>query len=363
MALILYWIIPYSVHRRLYAVNLNLEHFEASFNRLARCKSTTSTNMVLEVFSKHLDTKRHWFVLDSSVCESQPLKFYQNELFKLFQDEVKSLHMNELCDQNGDQIPKPRGRSDGKVYVGSTFAVIAGHLRRKCPSESNLLKSAWFEAIKNMMNGQSLASDVSAYVSTPTLNSSTSSSSSYSSGFSSLSSSRESGVQEIEEDDDRESLPRKRKHKILAPKELAPLFTSSPANESFRDIEEGKCQTPYKRRKIREKATSILSEIHEICTANREDLSTVIARCCLIERRDDFPTQKLIHDVFIEVENKLGVSKTFEKLVPDHLWTKKLKEMTVPDWQQLLFKLEVPISDDSWQTLLNRTHLGKGGVS
>ena len=37
--------------------------------------------------------------------------------------------------------------------------------------------------------------------------------------------------------------------------------------------------------------------------------------------------------------------------------------MAVPDWQLLLSKLEARISDDGWQMLLNRTQLGKSGVS
>ena len=37
--------------------------------------------------------------------------------------------------------------------------------------------------------------------------------------------------------------------------------------------------------------------------------------------------------------------------------------IAVPDWQLLVCKLEARISDDGWQMLLNRTQLGKSGVS
>jgi hypothetical protein len=65
----------------------------------------------------------------------------------------------------------------------------------------------------------------------------------------------------------------------------------------------------------------------------------------------------------LEVENELGVNKTFQELIPTELLQKKVEKMTVPDWQLLLLKFEVPISDEGWQNILNRTHLGKGGVS
>lgn len=53
----------------------------------------------------------------------------------------------------------------------------------------------------------------------------------------------------------------------------------------------------------------------------------------------------------------------FDKLVPDGLWDKRVEMMSVPDWMFLLCKLESKISDDGWQMLLNRSTLGKSGVS
>ena len=67
--------------------------------------------------------------------------------------------------------------------------------------------------------------------------------------------------------------------------------------------------------------------------------------------------------MFSEVANELGVRKAFCELVPEELWNQRVQMMTVPDWMLLLCKLESPISDDSWQMILNRTRLGKSGVS
>lgn len=86
----------------------------------------------------------------------------------------------------------------------------------------------------------------------------------------------------------------------------------------------------------------------------------MIARCCVSRENEG---NDIIKAVFTKVEKELGIKKTFENLIPDDLWKKQMNLMTVPDWQLLLMKLEIPISDDGWQTILHRTYLGKGWVS
>ena len=89
-----------------------------------------------------------------------------------------------------------------------------------------------------------------------------------------------------------------------------------------------------------------------------------MARCCVLSR-GELPgeSRKIIRDVIAEVEGNLGIKKTLEELLPREILDKQVQAMTVPDWQLLLLKLEVPISDEGWQTLLNVTELGKNGVS
>ena len=67
--------------------------------------------------------------------------------------------------------------------------------------------------------------------------------------------------------------------------------------------------------------------------------------------------------MFSEVANELGVRKAFCELIPEELWNQRVQMMSVPDWMLLLCKLESTISDDSWQMILNRTRLGKSGLS
>ena len=83
----------------------------------------------------------------------------------------------------------------------------------------------------------------------------------------------------------------------------------------------------------------------------------------MFQRKDNFDGRKIVRNIFERVEKDHGVRKTFEELVPEELWRKRVDEMCPPDWILLLTKLESRISDEGWQTFLNRTKLGKSGVS
>ena len=61
---------------------------------------------------------------------------------------------------------------------------------------------------------------------------------------------------------------------------------------------------------------------------NNEELSSVITRSWLIERGDKPQQVKhIIREVFMKVEEELGLEKSFEDLIPIELWKKKVIEM------------------------------------
>lgn len=107
----------------------------------------------------------------------------------------------------------------------------------------------------------------------------------------------------------------------------------------------------------------MMGDIGNVWVEYGETLSEMIAQCCLFQRKDSFCGKNIVCDVFERVEQQHGVHKTCEELIPEELWQKRVDEMCVPDWLLLLCKLESRISDDGWQTILNRTRLGKSGVS
>ena len=124
----------------------------------------------------------------------------------------------------------------------------------------------------------------------------------------------------------------------------------------------------YKKRMIRQKVEAVMGSVESVwlCLEKGETLRNVVAQSCLFQRKKTFNginEQELIWHVFSEVANELGVRKAFCELIPEELWNQRVQMMSVPDWMLLLCKLESTISDDSWQMILNRTRLGKGGVS
>ena len=130
----------------------------------------------------------------------------------------------------------------------------------------------------------------------------------------------------------------------------------------------GKFGSAYKKRKIRQKVEAVMGSVESVwpCLEKGETLRDVVAQSCLFQRKKTFNAinvQELIWHIFSEVANELWVRKAFCELLPEELWNQRVQMMSVPDWMLLLCKLESTISDDSWQMILNRTRLGKSGVS
>jgi len=65
-------------------------------------------------------------------------------------------------------------------------------------------------------------------------------------------------------------------------------------------------------------------------------------------------------DMLVE---KKGAKTGLKEILSDDSLKKYLRELRVPDWVLLYFKLSSTIPDEAWQTLLNVTHLGRSGVS
>lgn len=146
----------------------------------------------------------------------------------------------------------------------------------------------------------------------------------------------------------------------------SPLSSSSSPDgslSSVSDIDSSFFAPPTKKRKIRKKVETVMESINTVCSGHDETLSEMIAQCCLFQRKDNFDGKTIVRNIFERVEKDHGVRKTFEELIPEELWRKRVDEMCPPDWILLLSKLESRISDEGWQTFLNRTKLGKSGVS
>ncbi|KXJ06390.1 hypothetical protein AC249_AIPGENE6093 [Exaiptasia diaphana] len=308
-------------------------------------------NMIFRVFSQNLDPRKKWYVLNSDICGITPKKFSSSDFFGRFNEEITSRPISELQDEHGNNISAKLVEAGSRIQstdllLGTTFAILAGNIRKRHLDDSKFAKTCQFEALKDKINQLDITTESSdpslddLSITRPPISTSTPVSS--------------------KRDDEQSSVNRKRKS--------PPIFgalsndDSSSSSSSIEDIESRNYGKIYKVRILRKKCNMILEKIHSICKDHNEELASVIARSCLFERgelRDK--GQEIIQDVFTKVEKELGLEKTFDDLIPSELLSKRVASMTVPDWQLLLMKLEIPISDEGWQTLLNRTQIGKGG--
>ena len=159
-------------------------------------------------------------------------------------------------------------------------------------------------------------------------------------------------------------------------REMPPKSTSQPQSNhsklilctqfrcSITAIESDKNISPEtKKRKLREKVTSVLGEINDICQNSNESLGHILGECCALPRSGELGARKAIQSAFGIMCKKNGVKNAFDSLIPEQSWNMRVKSMRAPDWIFLLIKLKSRISDDSWQHLTSLTKLGRTKVS
>lgn len=83
-------------------------------------------------------------------------------MFELFRDEIRRVNISDLHDGNGGPVSKHwfnklDGRNSSKdVYVATAFAVLAGNIGLKNPSEAAFLRSDAFVLLKSAINSHDL---------------------------------------------------------------------------------------------------------------------------------------------------------------------------------------------------------------
>lgn len=334
-----------------------------------------SSIMIFRVFSRLLDPDKTWYSLNDRLCSKSPRKFGENNLFAIFPDEVHRVNIADLHDGNGGPVPKQWfNKLDGRngsehVYVGSAFAVLAGNIGLKNPSEADFLRSDAFVSLKSAINRLGLLVTDPQVAMNPL--------------FDTKSQTIDERSVQSSQESPEESLAGEMKEARSPPKcstprrESPPKFFESPCSDtslsfdsstssesSITQISLNASYAPaYKKRKLRQKVETVMRNVQASCLEQGEQLGDVIARSCLFKRKINIDGKEIISHAFSEVSRELGVKKAFDDLVPEELWNERVHMMSVPDWLLLLCKLESKISDDAWQMILNRTKLGKSGVS
>ena len=118
--------------------------------------SPSVLKMIHRIFSPSLDPQRTWFALNDEFCVTPPRKFCSNGIFDMFPEEVCRVNIVDLQDENGGPVPLSWFNKGAKaaetLYAGTTFAVLAGNLRRKNPGEGEFFKSEFFQHLIRALN-------------------------------------------------------------------------------------------------------------------------------------------------------------------------------------------------------------------
>lgn len=278
------------------------------------------------VFSPSLDAKKTWYALNSSLCCGKPSMFCSTESAKLFCGEYKQLCCDEVFGETGAPASLSWFSSDGRrtenVFVSTTFGLVLGMLRQKSLRKFPFLETDQFKALVASINSSDLVSLAIAPKS--------------------------------------ESPPILPKSPPIQPGPSTRLFKREKAIEEIREQD---LSPQYKKRKIRQTASELKSEIDNLCNWNGQSLSTVLGECCRTTGKDGIEVRDIFMSVMDSMVKEKGTHVAFSKLISEEAWNKRLESMRVPDWIYLLLKLKARISDRGWQDLTNLTRLGRTGVS
>ena len=117
--------------------------------------------------------------------------------------------------------------------------------------------------------------------------------------------------------------------------------------------------TPEKTLLLKNRAKRVFESVSDVCEQKRELLASVLGNMCAFK---DQQAQGIVMEVIDMVAEERGTRKTFEELLSEETLDRYINSMWVPDWVLVYFKIKAPISDSTWQTAINFTHLGRTGV-
>lgn len=341
------------------------------------------------VFCKSLPPGKVWYALNTDICGLKLSKFKSQTIFSLFPEELKTVNLRDLTDSAG-RIPPLiwfgiRDRNQMNVHIGSLFGILAGTINQRGPKPNFINSRACLKAI-DMIN------KLNCSCSPPT--------------------------KEHENELDlhwklvEAETSRKRLEKELAKMEMelkacrgrynlvqefetpikskiAPFLEESPPKSPESDSinlvfstphsrsvssvflnnieEDQEISPPWKKRKVRQRAGNILSQVLNLCEAAGESLGEVIGHCLVATKDGRFKqgssARETMEKALNTVAEKKGVEAIFNEVLPTDLWEKMIQSLRVPDWFLLLFKLQARVSDEAWQNLLNTSQVGRTGVS
>ena len=92
--------------------------------------------------------------------------------------------------------------------------------------------------------------------------------------------------------------------------------------KEIEEIREQDLAPQYKKRKIRETASELKSEIDNLCNSNGQSLSTVLGECCCTTGKDGIQACDIFMSVMDSMVKEKGTHVAFSKLISEEAWNK-----------------------------------------
>ncbi|KAK3736761.1 hypothetical protein QZH41_008001 [Actinostola sp. cb2023] len=136
--------------------------------------------------------------------------------------------------------------------------------------------------------------------------------------------------------------------------------TTQAVSPNIEEISKKNASRPtIKRKTVESRVKSVKKDIDDVCKSRRESLSTVFAQGILAEDEATQSTLDEMVDIITEIK---GYKEGFHSIFSGEKWSAYFKSLRRPDWALLYYKLKAKLPDESWQTMLNVTTLGRTGV-
>ena len=321
------------------------------------------------VLSPLLDDNKYWYTLNPDLCDTVPRTFASYNVFKVFDNDIKQVNIKD-----GSQVPakwfsssvtNPSKIKADKydVYVASTFGILAGVLASCKEGKTHILPA--LNGVITTLHERRLDDHADGDGNGDTT----------CNGESSTTGSAQNTNTQVKSEHKRsKSSARHRLFKSppfrgtksppSCPTSTSPLANPvSPFADSIEEIRNNANLTPaVKKRKIRKKAKVVIEEVKNVCSSHSETLADALSECCLSDSKGCSFARETISNGFDQVVERKGVKRAFSDLLSEETTEMQLAAQSVPNWQNLLLKLETRTSDKSWQTIINRTNLGRNKV-
>ena len=369
-----------------HSVRVNME---SSSDGIAEIDKSDIT--IHKVFSAFLNPGKTWFALNTNLCCMKPSTFCSSATAKLFHEEYALVSFEDLRGKDGVPASSKwfhsKGLRSDKVHVATAFGLILGILRLRALEDCPFIKSRYFESVVSLLNAKAFDLDLESSRTDTSelikLKSHVSAIENQLSAASQVILSLHKKLKSFKNEDAEDLLtppatPSPPKLRVLPPKsdmeknipnQLSPRQETPKRLKGVRKrrISELKVDEDLspktKRRKIRERARSVVKQLNRICHAKGESLGSILGECCINGGKDSAKAQEAVRSAFDVMVKEKGARVTFSKLLSEETLDARAQSMRVPDWVMVLFKLKSRISDKGWQDFTNLTKLGRTGVS